>query len=61
MPQDVVLVDVDLGVVRSGIEDLCMEAVGLWGDPLMQAFYPYSILHTAPYGIWNMECNPYGT
>ncbi|GKU06693.1 unnamed protein product, partial [Fusarium langsethiae] len=27
---------------------------------LMQAFYPYSILHTAPYGIWNMECNPYG-
>ncbi|KAJ0124213.1 putative protein in type-1 retrotransposable element R1DM [Fusarium oxysporum f. sp. albedinis] len=26
-----------------------------------QAFYPYSILHTAPYGIWNMECNPYGT
>ncbi|GKU22751.1 unnamed protein product, partial [Fusarium langsethiae] len=29
-----------------------------WSD--MQAFYPYSILHTAPYGIWNMECNPYG-
>ncbi|KAI3572112.1 hypothetical protein IWW34DRAFT_637839 [Fusarium oxysporum f. sp. albedinis] len=26
-----------------------------------QAFYPYSILHTGPYGIWNMECNPYGT
>ncbi|KAJ0138256.1 hypothetical protein HZ326_18806 [Fusarium oxysporum f. sp. albedinis] len=23
-----------------------------------QAFYPYSILHTGPYGIWNMECNP---
>jgi hypothetical protein len=28
---------------------------------IAQAFYPYSILHTGPYGIWNMECNPYGT
>ncbi|KAG7408661.1 hypothetical protein Forpe1208_v012330 [Fusarium oxysporum f. sp. rapae] len=30
-------------------------------NPWIEAFYPYSILHTGPYGIWNMECNPYGT
>jgi hypothetical protein len=36
VPQDVALVDADLGVVGSGIEDLGMEAVGLWGDPLMR-------------------------
>jgi hypothetical protein len=36
VPQDVALADADLGAVRSGIEDLGMEAVRLWGDPLMR-------------------------
>ncbi|KND91994.1 Positive regulator of purine utilization, partial [Tolypocladium ophioglossoides CBS 100239] len=26
-----------------------------------QSFYPYSILHTGQYGIWNMERTPYGS
>ncbi|GKU11393.1 unnamed protein product, partial [Fusarium langsethiae] len=51
----------------TGIIGLFVAAMGFWCIPnfphntgTYQAFYPYSILHTAPYGIWNMECNPYG-